>query len=497
MKRVLIGMVFATVVLGSGGVLAQDVLKESQQLIEQGHYDEALRLLLPEYAAAPTAKLAFTIARAYDAGEELSQALRFYTKSLGIKKRKGRLSRAEKRWVRRRIKMLKKQAVRGPPVDTATLSVSANTSPSLVVLDGRPIGMTPLTGLLVSPGEHVIRVQRDGYEEWVSRFSIGVGQSLQLRAELPAVSAGVLVQTIPPGANASIKGGPSCVTPCLLQVGAGTFQLTVSRKGYNTVLHQIRRATGAYAKLPVIRLPKEGGDSQITLLYEEAGAVVLLDGRVVGQTPLAKPIRVQVGRHEISVQRSGYSPWQTTLDIVPGQVLVLQVDLQPLYGTSTEERVLPDSTQWSNDDEEQGTDDDEEEWADDDEESGGEYRMWSWVSMGVGGALFLTGGGLMGHALYNQQQVKGAARMKIEDPKYLQTLYVLGVTQRDAVFLRDLSDREWIAGMAAVGVGLAGVATGLVLYFLDSDPDYEVSQSLSVEPMLWPGGTGATTTIRF
>ena len=53
------------------------------------------------------------------------------------------------------------------------------------------------------------------------------------------------------------------------------------------------------------------------------------------------------------------------------------------------------------------------------------------------------------------------------------------------------------AALSAAGVGLAGVVTGLVLYFLDTDPGNEVSQSLSVEPMLWSGGSGAMTTIRF
>jgi hypothetical protein len=481
MKRALIGLVLATVLLGSGGVLAQDVLRDSQQLIEQGQFDEALRLLLPEYAAAPTAKLAFTIARAYDAGTEVSYALRFYTKSLHIKTRKGRLSRAEKRRIRQRIRALKKQAAKAPSVETATLSVLANASQALVVLDGRPIGVTPLTGLLVSPGDHVIRVQRDGYGEWVSRFTVGVGQSLQLRAQLPTVSAGVLVQTIPAGANASIKGGPSCVTPCLLPVGAGTFELTVSREGYNTVLHQVRRETGAYSQLPVIRLPKEGGDSQISLLYEEAGAIVLLDGRMVGQTPLATPIPVQAGRHQIAVQRNGYTSWQTTVEIATGQVLVLQVDLQPLYGTSTGGSASSASTLS----------------VENNEESGGAYRTWAWVSMGVGSALFLGGGGLIGHALYNKQQLTGAARMKIDDPKYATKLYVLGITQADAVYFRDLSGVEWIAGIASAGVGLAGVVTGLVLYFLDADPENAVSQSLSVEPMLWPDGSGAMTTIRF
>ena len=480
MKRVLIGIALATVLLGSGVAFAQDVLEESQQLIEQGHFDDALRLLLPEYAAAPTAELAFTIARAYDASTEVSHALRFYSKSLAIKKRQGRLSRGDKRRIRQRIKLLKKQAAKSPVIETATLSVSSNANQALVVLDGRPIGMTPLTGLLVSPGDHVIRVQRDGYGEWVSKFTIGIGQALQLRAELPAVSAGVLVQTIPPGANASIQGGPSCVTPCLLQVGAGSFQLTVSRKGYNTVFHQIRRETGAYAKLFVIRLPKEGGDSQITLLYDQAGAVVLLDGRVIGQTPLTKSIPVQIGRHEIAVQRNGYIPWQTTLEIAAGQVLALQVDLLPLYGTSTEGRASnPDVS------------------AADTVEAGAGSKTWAWVSMGVGSALFLGGGGLISHALYNRQQLTGAARMKIDDPKYASQLYVLGITQADAVYYRDLSNIEWIAGISAAGVGLAGVVTGLVLYFLDTDPGNAVSQSLSVEPMLWSGGSGAMTTIRF
>jgi len=59
------------------------------------------------------------------------------------------------------------------------------------------------------------------------------------------------------------------------------------------------------------------------------GAMVLVDGRPAGQTPLAD-LRVLAPRKvNVRVEKSGYAPFQATLDVLPGTVAEVAPELPP------------------------------------------------------------------------------------------------------------------------------------------------------------------------
>jgi hypothetical protein len=62
----------------------------------------------------------------------------------------------------------------------------------------------------------------------------------------------------------------------------------------------------------------------------EAGAVIAIDGRERGTLPLSKPLRVSAGSHVVRVFKSGYAPFEKSVEIVGGQNLALSVSLQAL-----------------------------------------------------------------------------------------------------------------------------------------------------------------------
>jgi tetratricopeptide (TPR) repeat protein len=60
------------------------------------------------------------------------------------------------------------------------------------------------------------------------------------------------------------------------------------------------------------------------------GAEVMLDGRVVGLTPLPGPIWMTPGRHGIMVRHDGYLPLAITVNAVAGGMTKVPVHLRPL-----------------------------------------------------------------------------------------------------------------------------------------------------------------------
>lgn len=84
-------------------------------------------------------------------------------------------------------------------------------------------------------------------------------------------------------------------------------------------------AERAEAKAAVEAIGRSTGLLQVSAT--EAGAEVKIDGAVVGTTPLAKPLRRKLGRHEIAVSKAGFEPFVTTVDLPGGETRTVDAKL--------------------------------------------------------------------------------------------------------------------------------------------------------------------------
>lgn len=58
------------------------------------------------------------------------------------------------------------------------------------------------------------------------------------------------------------------------------------------------------------------------------GAVVMLDGAQVGDTPLEQPLKLNVGSYEVAVQKDGYTAFETSVDIPGKETVILKTELE-------------------------------------------------------------------------------------------------------------------------------------------------------------------------
>lgn len=69
-------------------------------------------------------------------------------------------------------------------------------------------------------------------------------------------------------------------------------------------------------------------ETGIVLSVSEPGAHVFLDGRDVGMTPLAGPLPVEPGSHELRVQKEGYLPFRLRMSVDAGRRVEAEATLQ-------------------------------------------------------------------------------------------------------------------------------------------------------------------------
>jgi hypothetical protein len=69
--------------------------------------------------------------------------------------------------------------------------------------------------------------------------------------------------------------------------------------------------------------------AEVALHVNEAGAEVIIDGEPVGTTPLARPVPIDPGTHQLIVKKTGFEPFEDTLETAGGTAASLSVSLKP------------------------------------------------------------------------------------------------------------------------------------------------------------------------
>ncbi|HXE92024.1 MAG TPA: serine/threonine-protein kinase [Terriglobales bacterium] len=140
----------------------------------------------------------------------------------------------------------------------ATVSVSSDPAGAAILLDGTATGKVTPAQLIVAKGSHTVTVRKQGYHDASETMQLSPGQSAQFAPTLkltgstenikvagrfggifggkPENSGRVTVRTNPKGAQVTVNGqalGKN--TPVDFYLNPGTYEIVVSREGYQPV----------------------------------------------------------------------------------------------------------------------------------------------------------------------------------------------------------------------------------------------------------------------
>ncbi len=150
---------------------ADAAFRRANLLLDQGAHAEALAELERAYELSPAYQVLYNIGGANVVLGRWASARRAYDQYLKLGG--GALSAERRAKVQQWLEELSRK--------TATLTVLLNV-PAVVHVDGAPFESTEVTGLILDPGEHVVRVTKPGFEplERVVRVTDGANVHLVL-----------------------------------------------------------------------------------------------------------------------------------------------------------------------------------------------------------------------------------------------------------------------------------------------------------------------------
>lgn len=118
-----------------------------------------------------------------------------------------------------------------------SLRISTRPVNARIYLNGRFAGVSPLRLADLHPGRYEIEVRKQGYRAASFRTNLAFGQSEKVELALQAVTGGLVIESVPPGARVTLDGRRKRgVTPLRLEdLQPGTYRLRMQKNGHKAV----------------------------------------------------------------------------------------------------------------------------------------------------------------------------------------------------------------------------------------------------------------------
>jgi hypothetical protein len=227
-------------------------------------------------------------------------------------------------------KVMAQLAPAGPAV--GTLRVVCSMPGAEVWIDGEMKGTVNSTIQGVPVGEHIIEVRARGYAAQPVNVTISAGAQSVARVDLASqpekpVTARLRVVTPVPNAEVFIDGASAGPAPFdHNDLAPGKHFVIVRARGFA----EWKREVELDPQTPTTLSAELSASGTVKILSNVSGAVVMIDGQVVGKTPVVLD-NISAGEHLVEVKQSGYLDAKQPFHLDGGEQKILAADLTPIH----------------------------------------------------------------------------------------------------------------------------------------------------------------------
>lgn len=219
-------------------------------------------------------------------------------------------------------------------INYGNISVTTNPTGAIIWLDRVNTGrVSPYVFENLTPGDHSLLLQRDGYYNVSRPVRVYPGQTNAVNATLkPILYGNVSVSTTPPGAQIWVdRVNIGAVTPNIIEnLTQGDHIIQLKLAGYRDYSRTFRVAGGQTFVINTSLIALYGN---VTVISNPAGAQIWIDRANTGTITPGTIQNLTIGEHSLNVKFAGYRDGVRTFRVPGGGTETVYVSLVPFkYG---------------------------------------------------------------------------------------------------------------------------------------------------------------------
>lgn len=293
-------------------------------LYQRNQWDGARTSFNAAYEASKNPRVLFNVAVCEKNLGRYAKAIEIFKKEL--EEGKGQLDASEESEVKTQITGLEQFV--------ASLVIEVNEPGAEIYVDEAKVGVSPLHGpISVQLGERRIRASKPGFADAREAIELKGGSSGRVALKLAPMTKTSLVSINVLGpTNATVKIDGKEVGPApykgQVTVSAEPHQFSAEAPGFVPATQSATVRDGEQLTL-TLQLAAEQQKGKLIVATRPEGAIIEIDGKVVGATKWEGP--VDIGTHQISVKKQGFYTWNQDVEVVKGAE-------RPITATLNEDR---------------------------------------------------------------------------------------------------------------------------------------------------------------
>jgi hypothetical protein len=225
----------------------------------------------------------------------------------------------------------------GNSYTTGSIYVVSTPPGSSAVLDGGEDQLfTPGTFSSVPPGIHNVMITMPGYQPSTKEVTVSAGTTQNVNVDLARVISpgSISLSTTPRGVGFYVDDIYQGKTNQIVgNLAAGPHNVGIYEAGYETWENTVTVTSGEITPVTVTLVPEKNPDTgDLQVSSTPSGASVYLNGNFRGVTPQDDSldiVNLAPGSYTVTVKKSGYLDYATTVTIQAGKNVQTNAALQP------------------------------------------------------------------------------------------------------------------------------------------------------------------------
>lgn len=201
---------------------------------------------------------------------------------------------------------------------TGQLKIQTKPTGATILLDGEPLGRSNATFAKVSEGTYKLILQLDGYETIEKQIVIRAAQIQEEEIKFKKLQGIACIESEPSGVLVFVDNVPLGRTPTDVKREFGTGNIRVELEDNFSETREM-----SFNHLPSdYNFPLRPKQGKISILSTPSGAIIRVNGREVGKTPLLGHM-LDGGRQTVKLSLDQFDEWSQSVDIKASKSLSL------------------------------------------------------------------------------------------------------------------------------------------------------------------------------